>query len=71
MQPWKAGRPAGRPGTVAPSGGQRDEQHVTGSSSASPNMKKMSSESEIGEKTILIDQSFRSFIYLLLLSVSY
>lgn len=22
MQPWKAGRPAGRPGTVTPSGGQ-------------------------------------------------
>lgn len=29
MQPWNAGRPAGRPGTVTPSGGQREEQHVT------------------------------------------
>lgn len=28
MQPWKAGRAAGRVGTVTPSGGQRGEQGV-------------------------------------------
>lgn len=28
MQPWKAGRPAGRPGTVTPSGGRKERRHV-------------------------------------------
>lgn len=29
MQPWKAGRSAGTPGSVTPPGGQREEQRVT------------------------------------------